>query len=117
MPTTTRAPRATPATRERTEHNADVLSRLQSSLEVAQADLASLRGSLGAGARDLRRDLARLLRDARADVTKMSRLVLRDLERLQRDVSAAAAGKPAPSAGRRPARRRARPAARARAGS
>ena len=96
MPTTAvraraRAPaRATQAAHERCTHNADAVSRLQRSLEVAQEDLASLRGSLGSGAGDLRRDVARLLRDARRDVTKMSRLVRRDLERLQRDLGAAA---------------------------
>lgn len=94
MPTTTtraRAPaRAVQAAHERCAHNADAVGRLQRSLDAAQADLASLRGDLGSGAGDLRRDVARLLRDARRDVAKMGRVVRRDLERLQRDLGAAA---------------------------
>lgn len=111
MPTTARAPRATQAAHDRCAHNADVVGRVQRSLEAAQEDLAALRGSIGSGAGDLRRDVARLLRDARRDLTKMSRLVRRDLERLQRDL----AGGGARSAnGRTAARTRARRPAAAR---
>lgn len=96
MPTTATRPRAparaAQAARERCTHNADAVTRLQRSLDVAQADLASLRGDLGSGAGDLRRDVARLLRDARRDVAKMGKLVRRDLERLQRDLAAAGGG-------------------------
>jgi hypothetical protein len=66
------------------------------SLEAAQKDLASIGGSLGTGARDLRRDVNRMLRDARRDVLKMRRSVQRDLVRLQKDLGAAAMAKPAP---------------------
>jgi ABC-type transporter Mla subunit MlaD len=89
----TRAParrRATSAAHERTSHNAKAVSRLERSLKSAQDDLASLRGNLGRGAGDLRRDVARLLRDARRNATRMSRLVRRDLDRLQRDLAGAA---------------------------
>lgn len=74
------------------------------SLDVAQADLGKLRGSLGTGAADLRRDVAKLLRDARRDVIKMSKATRKDLERLQSDMLATTKPKPAgASARKRPA--------------
>ncbi len=66
-----------------------LIHRIEKSLEVAQADLAKLGGSLGTGVGDLRRNLARLLRDARRDATKMSKATRKDLERLQTDMRAA----------------------------
>lgn len=78
------------AAAERCEQNRRVIERVAKSLEVAQADLSALRGSVGSGATDLRRDVARMLRDARRDLTKMSKAVRRDLERAQRDLAAAA---------------------------
>jgi hypothetical protein len=83
---------------ERCEQNGRVIERVSKSLEAAQADLSALRGSVGTGAADLRKDVAHLLRDARRDLTKMSKTVRRDLERAQRDLTAAArsgTGKPA----------------------
>lgn len=93
MPATKRAPvraRAAPSVRQQCEYNAKVMSRISKSLDAAQEDLASVRGSLGSGARDIRRDVSRLLRDTRREVTRMSRLVMRDLEALQKDLAAAA---------------------------
>ena len=87
-------PRATPAARAQAEEDARRLDHVSASLDAAQRDLAAIGGSLGTGARDLRRDLTRLLRDARRDLSKMRRRVQRDLERLQRDLAAAATAKP-----------------------
>jgi hypothetical protein len=72
------------------EENDRVIRRISDSLDVAQADLTKLGGSLGAGAGDLRRDLARLLRDARRHAASMGKATGKDLERLQRDIVAAA---------------------------
>jgi hypothetical protein len=76
--------------RARWEENDRVIRRISDSLDVAQADLTKLGGSLGAGAGDLRRDLARLLRDARRHAASMGKATGKDLERLQRDIVAAA---------------------------
>lgn len=117
MPTTRAAPRRRPtkAAQERTARNADAVSRVQKSLEAAQADLATLRGDLGRGAGELRRDVARMLRDARRDVARMSRLVRRDLERLQQDLGGAAGRASTPGrAGARARAARPRPARSAR---
>ncbi len=94
MPTIKKAPnlsRAAKSVRERTEQS-EAISRVTKSLEAAQADLERVGGSLGAGASDLRRDVTKLVRDAHRGVTKMSNLVRRDLERLQKDVTSAASG-------------------------
>lgn len=93
MPATGRRasrPRATEATRARYEEGGRAIDRLAKSLEAAQKDLSGLRGSIGTGAEDLRKDLSRLLRDARRDVGKMSKAVRRDLERVQKDLASAA---------------------------
>lgn len=90
-----RPPAATAAARARAEDNDRQLDRVMQSLEAAQKDLASIGGSVGTGVRDLRRDANKLLHDARRDVLKMRRSIQRDLVRLQKDLSAAATGKPA----------------------
>ena len=102
---TTRKPiadtRSTRAAHERAEDDARRIEHVQKSLEAVQKDLASIGGSLGTGARDLRRDAMRLVRDARRDLTKMSKAVQRDLDRLQQDLVSAArppASRPASSA-------------------
>lgn len=82
--------RATEATRKRYEENGRAIDRIAQSLEQAQADLAALRGTMGTGASDLRKDLTRLVRDARRDVGKLSRAMRRDLERVQKDLTSAA---------------------------
>jgi hypothetical protein len=92
-------PRAAEVARERCEENNRVIERISKSLEVAQADLAAIGGSVGAGAGDLRKDVTRLLRDACRDLTKMSKAVRRDLEQAQKDIASAA--KPASSRSRR----------------
>jgi len=111
MPATTRSAsksRPTKATsrpapkdvaRARCEENSRVIERVTKSLETAQADLSALRGTVGAGAADLRKDVNRLIRDARRDLTKMSKAVRRDLERAQKDLASAA--KPVTSRSRR----------------
>jgi hypothetical protein len=76
--------------RARWEENDRVIRRISDSLDVAQADLTKLGGSVGAGAGDLRRDLARLLRDARRHAASMGKATGKDLERLQRDIVTAA---------------------------
>jgi hypothetical protein len=95
-------PAAKDAARERCEENNRVIERVTKSLEVAQADLSALRGSVGSGATDLRKDVNRLIRDARRDLTKMSKAVRRDLERAQKDLASAA--KPVAKRARRGAR-------------
>jgi hypothetical protein len=93
--------------RARWEENDRVIRRISDSLDVAQSDLSKLGGSVGAGAGDLRRDLAKLLRDARRHATRMGKATGKDLERLQRDMLAAAkpksrtAGKAKASAARK----------------
>jgi ABC-type transporter Mla subunit MlaD len=104
----TARPKASATTRARHEKNHRAISRIAKSLDTAQKDLAAIGGNLGTGAVDLRKDVAKRLRDASRDVTKLSNTVRRDLERLQKDLSAASKAKP----------RRARPAtSRAKSGS
>jgi hypothetical protein len=87
-------PRPTQAARARFEKNDRAIGRVTKSLEAAQKDLAAIGGTVGTGAGDLRKDVAKLLRDANRHVTKMSKTVRRDLERLQKDVTAASKAKP-----------------------
>jgi hypothetical protein len=84
-----RPPRATTEARKRCEQNGRAIDRLAKSLEAAQAELTALRSTMGSGAGDLRKDLARLLRDARRDVGKLGKTVRRDLERIQNDLVSA----------------------------
>ena len=92
--TTTQKPavsaKTTRARRARAEDEARRIEHLQTSLEAIQKDLASIGGTLGSGARDLRRDAMRLLRDARRDLVKMRKAMERDLDRLQKDLIATA---------------------------
>ncbi len=90
--------RAATTAAARAKANDHHIDRVMQSLEAAQKDLAAIGGSLGTGARDLRRDATKLVRDARTHVVKMRRSVQRDVGRLQRDLGAAAGA-------RRPARR------------
>ena len=62
----------------KTDADARLLDHVSRALEAAQGDLASVGGSLGSGARDLRMDVERLLRDARRDLKKMSQALQRD---------------------------------------
>ena len=85
----TARPRVTQTAKARFERADRAIGRVAKSLETAQKDLAAIGGSLGAGASDVRKDVAKLLRDASRDVNKMSKAVRRDLERLQKDVTKA----------------------------
>jgi hypothetical protein len=114
VPTKPRAkPRARASEQARYEENGRVIRGITESLDVAQADLGKLRGSLGTGASDLRRDLGTLLRDARRDVIKIGKATRKDLERLQSDMLATTKPKPAGARAAKPsgARARKRPAA------
>jgi hypothetical protein len=82
--------RASKRIHARLAENDRLVKRVGSSLEVAQKDLGKLGGSVGTGVTDLRKNLTRLLRDARRDATKLSNATRKDLERLQKDVAAAA---------------------------
>ncbi|HSC04181.1 MAG TPA: hypothetical protein VLC49_12700 [Solirubrobacteraceae bacterium] len=108
--TTTQKPavgaRAARTARARAEADALRIEHVQRSLEAVQKDMASIGGSLGTGARDLRRDAMRMLRSARRDLAKMRRSVQRDLDRLQKDLIATA--KPPVSDRPSPAPRRTR---------
>lgn len=91
MPATKTTPtvttRATESAKAKTEEDARVIERVAQALEAAQEDLSSIGGSLGAGARELRKDVQRMLRDSRRDLKKMSRALQRDLEQLQKDLT------------------------------
>jgi vacuolar-type H+-ATPase subunit H len=93
------AARSTPAKGGAAEHarfmeNERVIRHVTDSLEVAQADLAKLRANLGAGVGDAHKNLSRLLRDARRDAAKLGRATRKDLQRLQKDMLAAAKAAP-----------------------
>jgi hypothetical protein len=91
MPATKTKPtvttRATESAKAKTEDDARVIERVAQALEAAQEDLSSIGGSLGAGVRDLRKDVQRMLRDSRRDLKKMSKALQRDLEQLQKDLT------------------------------
>jgi len=93
------------------QENERLIRRITDSLDVAQADLAKLRGDVAAGVSDMRRELSKLLRDARRNAIKMGNATRKDLERLQKDMVAATKPKPR-SAGAAKARAR-KPKARA----
>jgi ABC-type transporter Mla subunit MlaD len=105
---TTRRSSTGAAARARHEDHAHTIERISRALEAAQKDLTSLRGNLGTGMGDLRRDVARLLKDARRDVGAMSKAVRRDLERLQRDIVTPPSPRRRGSAAKRPSKPRAR---------
>lgn len=92
--TTTQKPavgaRATRAPRARAEDEARRIEHVQRSLGAIQKDLASIGGSVGTGARDLRRDAMGLVHGVRRDLVKMRKAVERDLDRLQKDLIATA---------------------------
>jgi len=101
--------RATSGTHARFEHNGRVIGRVKNALERTQKEMSAIRGSVGTGGKDLRKDVSKMLRDVRRDVEKMNRTVVRDLERLQKDLAATAK----PKRGRKASTRRA-PTARGR---
>lgn len=105
--------RASKKLHARIAENDRLVKRIGKSLEVAQDDLGKLGGSVGSGVADLRRNLTRLLRDARRDATKLSNATRKDLERLQKDVVAAAKPKAKKAAGKTRAAAKPRGAAKA----
>jgi ABC-type transporter Mla subunit MlaD len=109
---TTVTMRATESAKAKTEDDARVIERVAQALEAAQDDLSSIGGSLGAGARDLRKDVQRMLRDSRRDLKKMSKALQRDLERLQKDLTKTT-GKNGHAGGSAPTTGKGRPKARA----
>jgi chromosome segregation ATPase len=76
------------------------LERLTQSVEAAQTALKDLRNELGKGSRDVLGDLDMTLKDARKNLRSVSRTVSKDLEEIQKALTA---GKPAraPTAGAR----------------
>jgi ABC-type transporter Mla subunit MlaD len=79
--------RATESATAKTEADARVIDHVSHALDSAQDDLASIGGTLGAGARDLRKNVQRMLRDSQRDLKKMSKALQRDLEQLQKDLT------------------------------
>jgi hypothetical protein len=67
------------------------IKRLNKSLDAAQDALASLGKNvskdLGAGGRDLYKNLQRFVKDARRDSGKLSKALERDIERLQKSLA------------------------------
>jgi hypothetical protein len=102
-------PRANAATRARFEKNHRAIGRLTKSLDSAQKDLAAI----GTGAGDLRKDVAKRLREARKDVTKMGNTLRRDLERLQSKDSRSASKKAKPKKAKARRAKTSKPRARA----
>jgi hypothetical protein len=82
--TTTRGPRA--------------LDRLDKSIDAAEGALKDLRSELGRGGRDLVKDLDKTLRDSRKNLRSLSRMVAKDIGKLQ---VAATTGKTMAPRGRR----------------
>src|ERR1700716_3035495 len=98
-------PASSTAHRARTrvvEENDRVIRRITDSLDVALKDLPKVGGNVGAGVGELRKDLSKLPRDARKHATKMSTATRKDLEKLQKDMMAAAKSKPSRGAARKP---------------
>lgn len=79
--------RAAKSAKPTAQDDARMIDHVAQVLEDAQKDLASIGGSLGAGAGDLRKDVQRMLRDARRDLDKLSKALQRDLQRLQKDLT------------------------------
>lgn len=100
------------AARARCEQNSHAVARIKEALEATQREMTAMRGSLEVGGKDLRKEVAKRLRDARRDVEKMNTTVRRDLQRLQKDISGAAKAKPSRPARKKAPRGRARPARR-----
>jgi hypothetical protein len=87
-----------PAAHARFERNGRAIRRIKDALELTQKEMGTIRGSIQAGGKDLRKDAAKLLRDARREVEKMNKATLRDLGRLRKDGAAARKTKAAPKA-------------------
>jgi Skp family chaperone for outer membrane proteins len=81
--------KAAEAERAKAENDARIIDHVSQALDAAQDDLASIGSTLGAGARDLGKDVQRLLQEARRDVKKMRGALQGDLQQLQRDLTRA----------------------------
>ncbi len=90
MPAKAKTPAKADATHAHCQENDRLVRRIADSLDVAHADLEKLRGSVGSGVNDMRRDLAKLLRDARRDARKLATRTRKDLEKLQKDMATTA---------------------------
>jgi hypothetical protein len=93
----------------RQQTTADGLDRVGATLDAAQEALKALRTDLGAGGRDLVKDVETLLKSARRDTARLGRSVRADLDQLREAV--ATGGKPAAPKRRPTAPARKRPAA------
>jgi hypothetical protein len=94
--------RGTTAARTRHESNRRAIDRVKKALETTQKEIGAIRGTLGAGRKDLRKDVAKRLREARRDVDKMNKAVLGELERVQKELAGAAKGARSKGAARKP---------------
>jgi hypothetical protein len=103
------------AAHRRHESNRRAVDRVKKALDTTQKEIAAIRGTLGTGRKDLRKDAAKLLREAGREVEKMNKAVLGDLERLQKELKGAAKGATPKRAARKPRKSAARPSARAKA--
>ena len=81
------------------------IKRLNKSLDGAQDALASLgkevSKDLGAGGRDLYKNIQRFVKDARRDSGKLSRALGRDIEQLQKRLASSSQTKPPSRTGTR----------------
>jgi hypothetical protein len=103
------------AARRRHESNRRAVDRVKKALDRTQKEIAAIRGTFGNGRKDLRKDAAKLLREAGRDVEKMQKAVLGDLDRLQKELTGAAKGAKPKSVARKPRKSAARPSTRAKA--
>src|SRR3954471_19908506 len=63
------------------------VERLNDSLEAAQKAATALRGDIGAGGRDLLRDVERMISAARRDAAKLGHSVRDDLSELHKSIA------------------------------
>ena len=82
----------TSAARTRHESNRRAIDRVKKALDATQKEIGAIRGTLGAGRKDLRKEVAKRLREARRDVDKMNKAVVGELERIQKELAGAAKG-------------------------
>ena len=82
--------------RARVARNGRAIERVKKALENSEKEMAAVRGSLAGG--NVRKEATKLLKGARREVEKMNKALARDLDRLQKDVTSAAKGKPASKA-------------------
>jgi hypothetical protein len=86
--------RATEAAHARGVQNERAITRIKGQLEMIQKEMPAIRGTVGTGGRDIRKDVSKMLREVRRDVEKMNKAVRRDLERLQKDLASTTNARP-----------------------